>query len=165
MRHGEALSKSEAGVEADADRPLSPTGEESVKLMAGIFRGADIVPDWFASSPLRRAKQTAEGMVTCLRGTNRLVVSDVLLPDQHPDAVLTLLRQHAQAKTMVLVGHQPLLGRLVTRLVCGNSNDGMAFPPGGMCWLELPEFPRGWGATLCGLWSPALVERLTRRES
>jgi len=191
MRHGEALSRQEAGVGTDAERPLAPQGIETVNRVAQGLKALGIKPDRVLTSALVRAQQTAELVASHLGCAGRVEACQALLPEHDPSAFLDALREiHAclprplenreagrrQADEVILaVGHQPYLGRLAAQLVFGEPHDGLALSPAGLCLIEFPEFPRkgAWPprgftprsleATLSGLWGPELFSRPTRR--
>jgi phosphohistidine phosphatase len=111
MRHAHA----EDGT-PDADRPLSAKGRAQLARMAdflGCHHAFKVDAIW--SSPLLRARQTAEAM-TCLLKKNRpLRIEAALLPEADPQAILTLLR--AMDANILLVGHNPHLAELAGRLI------------------------------------------------
>lgn len=162
MRHGEALSKQEAGVHTDVDRPLSASGIEAVTHVAHGLTARGLKPDRVLSSPLLRAKQTAEMIARQLDCADRIEICQALHPGQDPVAFVETLRQLHVEGTILAVGHQPSLGRLAAYLVFGEPRDGIALRPAGVCALDLPEFPRSLEATLRALWDPEIFAKLSR---
>jgi len=154
MRHGEALSKQEAGVGTDAERPLAPQGLDMVNRVAQGLKTLGIKPDRVLTSALIRAQQTAELVASHLGCADRVEVCQALLPDQDPAAFLDALRELHAEGVILAVGHQPHLGQLAAQLVFGETRDGLALRPGGLCLIEFPEFPRSLEAVLRGLWDP-----------
>jgi phosphohistidine phosphatase len=106
LRHGHALSVREAGVTSDAERPLSPLGEREVRDAAERLRAAGFAPDLIISSPFKRADRTAQLAAAVFPKARRLTAA--ALSDGPVQAVLDLLEE--ADGTMLLVGHQPLLG-------------------------------------------------------
>lgn len=138
MRHGNALSTSEAGVGADALRPLSEKGRRDVPRMAAELSRREGRPSLILHSPLRRAAETAGLAAAVLKGTEPepfQPLDNTLAPDQ----VLEHLEERARAAASVLaVGHQPQLGEvaaMVARAV-------LELRPGGVVALELGSKPR-----------------------
>src|SRR5438309_1343090 len=60
IRHADALSLGERGITNDEDRPLSEKGESQSELAAKALHTKGIVLDKLLTSPLLRARQTAE---------------------------------------------------------------------------------------------------------
>ena len=59
LRHGIAIPARPSPIEED-DRPLTPKGKRRMKQIARGLRRLKITPDRLITSPLPRARQTAE---------------------------------------------------------------------------------------------------------
>ena len=131
MQHGTALSKEE-----DAERPLSSFGIEQVRKSAAGIR--QLLPgiDLIACSPKRRAHQTAALVAEAVRFPySDILVSEAFLPKAEPQEVMGLLDREAGDSRILLVGHQPCLGRLATDLLQGGE---VRFENAGLCALHRP---------------------------
>lgn len=137
MRHGNALSTSEAGVGTDALRPLSEKGRRDVPRMAAELRRREGAPALILHSPLRRAVETAGLAAPVLDGVAEpFQPLDNTLP---PDQVLEHLKERAGGTAAVLaVGHQPQLGEVAAML----AGAVLELRPGGVVALELGPRPR-----------------------
>lgn len=138
MRHGSALSTSEAGVGADALRPLSDKGMRDVPRMAAELARREGAPGLILHSPLKRAVQTAALAAQALKGAaaEPFTPLDNTLP---PDQVLESLQARGKSSDAVLaVGHQPQLGELASLLARALFD----IRPGGIVALELGASPR-----------------------
>ena len=158
MRHGEALSKSEAGVGTDAERPLAPAGVKMVEQVAARLMTRQ--PGGMTrvlTSPLVRAMQTAELVVKGLGRPSRVELCQELAPDGEPARFVAALRARDSADAVVAVGHQPLLGRIVAQLTFGAPRDSLTIQPAGVVWLELPDFPASEAGVMRGFWNPELA--------
>ncbi len=60
LRHAEAADDNDPRFESDADRPLTIKGVRRTKLLAHALRQWEITFDVILSSPLVRARETAE---------------------------------------------------------------------------------------------------------
>jgi phosphohistidine phosphatase len=122
VRHAEA----EAG-EPDELRALTPAGREQARQVGMRLRSEGIEPDAVLTSPLLRARQTAEELAL---GPAEPV--DELAPGATDEVIRTLVA--GRGETVVVVGHQPDCGRIAAAL-----GDGIepAFPPAGVAVLEL----------------------------
>ena len=119
MRHGPAEDSAATG--RDADRALTPSGRDRVRGVAQALVEADEAPGHLVSSPLVRALQTAEIMAASVftKPADRDGSVDVrreLAPGG--DAVELVRSLHAaKRKRVMLVGHEPDLTELITKLV------------------------------------------------
>ena len=130
LRHGEAEP---AGLGGDAARPLSPAGRRVVAALATSLGREGGRPDRIFSSPMLRARQTAEIVRDAMPDAAAIERMEELLPERDPSDVLgALVAQGATAGHVLLVTHQPLAGRL-TALLTG---EAPAFRPGTLVRLE-----------------------------
>src|SRR3954454_2288157 len=79
LRHGVAVPHGTPGVDED-ERPLTPEGEARLKEIAGRLTGLKLRPDGIVTSPLPRARQTAEIVARIFGLEDRLRDDEVLLP-------------------------------------------------------------------------------------
>lgn len=138
MRHGHALSASEAGVGADALRPLSEKGRRDVPRMAAELLRREGPPALLLHSPLRRAAETAALAAGALKlgDPEAFPPLDNTLP---PDQVLDRLEERAaKAAAVLAVGHQPQLGEVAVMV----GRTLLEIRPGGLVALELGARPR-----------------------
>ena len=111
VQHGEARPK-----EVDPERPLSEAGVRDVQRIAAFLADAEIgsVTDVFESGK-RRATQTAEILASVLApGVAPRAVSGIAPMD--PTTGLDDRLQTVAGDTLV-AGHQPFMGKLVSRLL------------------------------------------------
>jgi phosphohistidine phosphatase len=116
LRHAEAEERASSG--RDEDRALTATGlaqaGAAARGIAALSTGVRLV----LASPYRRARQTAEPAAEAL-GLSGIRTSRALEPDSDPDAILSEVGELAE-EPLLLVGHAPLLGHLLGRLVLGS---------------------------------------------
>jgi phosphohistidine phosphatase len=130
VRHAEAEAGGAAG---DAPRALSDGGRRAMAVLAETLAKESWRPDRIFSSPLLRARQTAEILRGRAPGAPAIEGMEELLPDAEPSDTLLALRQHgALAGHVVLVTHQPLAGRLVALLAA----EASSFKPGTLVRIE-----------------------------
>jgi phosphohistidine phosphatase len=111
VRHAHALDANE-----DAQRPLSAKGREQVKRLAQFLRASEAFqPDEIWHSPLLRSQQTAKLLVKRLEMHVPLIEVEGLEPDDDPRA--TVLRVANLRRVVAIVGHEPHLSSLASRLV------------------------------------------------
>ncbi|HET7226703.1 MAG TPA: histidine phosphatase family protein [Candidatus Eisenbacteria bacterium] len=116
LRHGDAVREA---LDGDARRALSEEGVRSIRALAAQLRGLGPPPARAFSSPYLRARQTAE-LVLAGWGTADATALELLTelePDADPVHAMRTVSGMAQDATHVLVvAHQPLLGRILVRL-------------------------------------------------
>ena len=86
LRHGEAGKKDEWEGE-DSERPLSKDGIARMKLEASAISDLDLGLELILTSPLVRARQTADIVARELDMRDRLVIDDRLAPGFGRDAL------------------------------------------------------------------------------
>lgn len=117
---------------ADRARRLTTRGDKQAARMAvwldrQLPNGARIY-----SSPAVRAEQTALAL------GRKFTLSEVLAPAGDPWDLLELAQWPTGKSPMVMVGHQPALGRVVARLL-GLTETDCAIKKGAMWWLRYRE--------------------------
>lgn len=116
MRHGHALSRQEAGVASDSERPLSPRGEREAAEAAARLRASGFVPDRIVASPFRRACRTADIAAGVFPSAGR--ETSAVISDGPAQALLDLSLQLCSGGGRVLVvGHMPLIGAVAASLL------------------------------------------------
>ena len=126
-RHAEAENAGEN--EDDLDRPLTQRGEKQAARMA-VWLDRQL-PDGLRvlASPARRTEQTA----MALGRTYKLRAE--LLPGGQPDELLELAQWPRSRGAVLVVGHQPMLGQTVARLL-GLRADECSIRKGAVWWLR-----------------------------
>jgi phosphohistidine phosphatase len=122
VRHAEA-----AAGNPDELRPLTAEGREHARTLGAQLREQGFAADAVVSSPLLRARETAESL-----GFGSPEVDERLAPGATPfdvrDAAI------GRGKTVIVVGHQPDCSKAVAALTGG---DELAFPPCAYALVEL----------------------------
>src|ERR1043166_5782655 len=117
LRHGEAAEPGDPKFANDAERPLTPKGIQRTKLLSYALRQMEISFDVIFSSPLVRARETAEIVERGLRLHGRLEFTSHLAPAGDMEKLLTQINGLRPAPARwLLVGQQPYLSRLVFSL-------------------------------------------------
>jgi phosphohistidine phosphatase len=113
FRHGLASfgkGAEDPGLNEDGVRDVNKV----VKLCGSSF---EFAADVIASSPLVRAKETAELARKLLRSNNEVVVDDCLYGDRKPKQVYEFLSKYRKNDKIVLVSHMPLIFELLHDLI------------------------------------------------
>jgi phosphohistidine phosphatase len=161
VRHGLAGERGPAYPD-DRLRPLTEDGitrfRQAVRGLAALGVGIDLA----LTSPLVRARQTAELLVAGLPGRPRLDTLDALAPGGRVPVIMEAIAQRSRQKQsrIALVGHEPDLGELAARLL--GSRGGMQFKKGAVCCIELQGRLAGGPGTLIWHLPPRVLRRLAR---
>lgn len=140
MRHGVAVERDEWTGD-DFSRPLTPDGHDKTLAAArglAAFCGA---PDVIATSPKVRALQTAEIAQDAWRKKSPPQIWPELAEDNF-EAWLVRLRK-IEAKSVVLVGHQPDFSRFASLLLSADAEElEIVWKKAGVMALDL-DLPNG----------------------
>lgn len=164
VRHGIA-GPAPAGM-SDNDRVLTPEGKRKMRRIAVGLKRLGVAPDVVLSSPLRRAEETAEIVLSPLARQRHVEVYPLLAPGHEPDEVLKGLRPHRGARELVLVGHQPDLGQLASYLLTRSATLApLPFKKGGVAAIRVDTIPpRAAGVLMWFMTSRQLRAMGTRRK-
>lgn len=156
FRHGEAHNVGERGISNDFNRFLTDKGRQRTEAMTRFLITKGFAPDQIWHSPLVRAQETAE-IIASTSGVKRLQEEIALADDQSEDEMLTRLLPLCREQSIVLVGHQPLLGYLVSRLVYGKSEGGIPLKKSGVARISVGRYHACPCGELVWLVAPKLV--------
>jgi phosphohistidine phosphatase len=116
IRHAEAVSRDDANY-ADEERPLTDKGRQQARAIALTMAARNIRFDAVISSPLVRARQTAEIMLQNLRGPlAELQFCEYLAPGGRRRKLIRFLLG-IEAESVALIGHEPDLSEFIGRLI------------------------------------------------
>jgi phosphohistidine phosphatase SixA len=164
LRHGDAGPYRAA--EDDAARELTAAGVESLGAAAPLWRALNLRPDVVLSSPLVRARHTAELFVAGTGLADDPVIEDRLSPGAGWGDLARAMAAHPEARRVMFVGHEPDLSS-AARLLTGAAS--VRLRPGGIACVEFPGIPEPGAGELAWLLDPDLygaaaptVNQLTR---
>ena len=138
IRHGVAEERGDAWPD-DSKRPLTEDGTSRMRKAARGLSRLGVAFDIVFTSPLVRARQTAEIVAGGLAPRPALVNIESLAPDAGYAALMADLEKHARKPRIALVGHEPDIGELAARLV--GSRRAIEFKKGAICRIDLDEIP------------------------
>lgn len=133
LRHGLADRAAFTGSD-DRLRPLTPDGVARMEAEAATLGRLDLGCGRVLTSPLTRCMQTAEIAAAALGLADRLVVEPALAHGFGLDDLAPMLRTHADVPHLMLVGHEPDFGIVVSQLTGGS---GIVFKKGGLARVDL----------------------------
>ena len=155
VRHAIAAERGDEWPDDDK-RPLTERGIARFRECIAGLEAFDTTIDEIFTSPLVRAKQTADLLAAALIATPTVTLLEGLAPGHGPAAVMTQLAKAARRRRIALVGHEPDLGELAAHLlaagrplpfkkgaVCRIDVEGLASKrPGSLIWFAPPKVLR-----------------------
>lgn len=157
LRHGIAVERDEHRG-PDEERALTEEGRRKTRQAAKAMHVMRLSFDVIFSSPLVRALQTAEIVADTPRLKRRLQLTEHLAPQATSQKQIAWLKNLRPAPTTaLLVGHEPNLSALISRLLTGDEDIAIHFKKGGLCKVTV-ERPGSGCATLEWLLTPKQME-------
>lgn len=166
LRHAIAVDRTD-WEEPDDGRPLSAYGIAKMKQNAtGLTR---IIPkiDMILTSPYARARQTAD--IVCkvygFKISDKVVETDNLTPESSFEKLFKEIRKdYSDYSRIMIVGHQPHLGDLISWLTSGGEVRNVPLKKGGVACVELDsDYPQNTGI-LNWLLTPKQLRQMAGQE-
>ncbi|MEB3307342.1 MAG: histidine phosphatase family protein [Cyanobacteriota bacterium] len=142
MRHG--IAEPRGGATPEPLRALTPRGLRRTRAVAERLMQLNLTLDLLLSSPLQRARQTAE-LVVQAGLVDGLLIDEALAPGGDPWPLV----EACGPRRLMLVGHEPDLGDLASRLL-GAPVGAIRLKKAGLAVISLGPSP-----CLRSLWAPA----------
>ena len=145
LRHGIAVEPDE-WQGSDFDRPLTREGRERMEREARAIDDLSLSIERIVTSPLLRAKQTAEILAERLGLRDKLVEDARLGGGFNNDRLAEIIAAQADMKTIVLVGHEPTMSATIGRAI-GRAN--IELKKAALAGVELTDATSGSGTLFC----------------
>ncbi len=156
IRHGIAHNLYEEDITLDSQRKLTSQGKNQLKTIGTGLNRLKIQPDIICSSPLVRAKQTAEILAHTINFPKEIHTIASLAPGHSYSDLYKDLKSLLPFESVFLVGHEPCLGLLASHLLWTSDElkidvkkasiiriDIFDIPPtmpGVLKWIVTPKF-------------------------
>ena len=124
---------------SDASRRLTKKGRRRFAEMMERLRKSGMEVDLVATSPLARARETAEILAAAFDPEPRVVVIDALAPGADWPSLVEWTT-HQDAARMAWVGHMPCVARLVA-LTIGDGTASIRMQKGAVASIRLDDGP------------------------
>ena len=151
LRHGKAWSRVDWR-EDDAQRPLTDSGEAVTRAEARAMKAMGLAPDVIVTSPLARARRTAEIVAEELGLSARLVEDRRLAYGFDAGGLREIVAREAPVASLMVVGHEPDFSDTIAELTGGR----VALKKGGLARVDV-EGPRLDDGILAWLVTPAQI--------
>jgi phosphohistidine phosphatase len=120
----------------DRKRPLTTEGKERLARSARTLAALNLGLEAILTSPLTRARQTAEIAADGLGLKDSLSEDGRLGPGFGVESVSEILKEYPKAKALLLVGHEPDFSETVSALTGGSE---IVFKKGGLARVDLDD--------------------------
>jgi phosphohistidine phosphatase len=138
IRHGVAAQRGDAFPD-DTKRPLTSRGITRLRKEARALAKLGVSFDQIVTSPLVRARQTADAFAQALNPHPPLAICDALAPGGTAVAVIEDLGRFERRARVALVGHEPNMGELAARLL--GTRRPIEFKKGAICRIDVAALP------------------------
>jgi phosphohistidine phosphatase len=160
VRHAIALPHGAPGV-PDDDRTLTEDGIKKMRQAAAGLRRLDYVPDLILTSPLIRARQTADILFEAFGKGVEVKTAPALAPSgSRQDLYRQISKYSNNRNNIMLVGHQPSLGEIAGEIAWGSPDHFVELKKGGACAIEIDSLggvPKG---NLISLLTPSILRKV-----
>jgi phosphohistidine phosphatase len=158
VRHAIAFERDADKWPDDAKRPLTHKGIARMREVVDGLLELKVEIELVVTSPLVRAKQTADVIIAGLPEAPELVVSEAMSPSGSPSAVAEALAHYTKLKSIALVGHEPSLGELGAWLL--GAKNPLTLKKGGVACIDMPTLPLVGPGQLVWLATPKMLRCL-----
>jgi phosphohistidine phosphatase len=158
LRHGEAGNRMTV-VEKDSERPLTPEGRAEMQKIAKSLKAIGLQTDRIYTSPLRRARETAEIAAKILE-IPTLEEWDELKPDGSKTGLYRKLARLEQNPRPILVGHEPYLTSMIGEII-GTTSAKIVLKKGGVAKVRITSFTPRISGELRWLLTPKIIAKMS----
>jgi phosphohistidine phosphatase len=140
IRHAVAQPLGRKNDFLDEKRCLTAEGGSQMREATRGLRRLGVEFDLILTSPLSRAVETAE-VVGAALGLSKKEIEQTahLAPGGSADELLAEIKKRSGLQSVALVGHQPYLGNLISKIVTGGQSLPMRLKKGSVCSISVYE--------------------------
>ncbi|HKJ31444.1 MAG TPA: histidine phosphatase family protein [Balneolales bacterium] len=121
MRH--AKSDRSDPMLSDIDRPLNERGRNDAPLMGKFIFDVAGTPDQILSSTAQRARETAELVAAPCKYKQGIIMESSLYASTPGKYIQAISKVPKDVKTLLVVGHNPIMEQLSSMLCSGRPNE------------------------------------------
>jgi phosphohistidine phosphatase len=162
VRHAIAVPRGTPGMEDD-ERSVTEEGMAKMRQSAAGIRTLGYIPEVILTSPLLRARQTADVLLEAFGKQVELKIVPALAPGgAHQELYRDIGLYEKKLVSLMLVGHQPSLGEIAGEIAFGSPEHFIEFKKGGTCLIELESVrgtPKG---SLIALLTPSILRKIAK---
>lgn len=159
MRHGEAGSRN--SINHDSERALTAEGRMEIEKISKSLKSLNIKIDVVATSPLKRALETAEIVAKTFKLTKKMQVWEELAPEGEVSDLFKRLSRLREDKTVIIVGHEPYLSTLIGNLISNRSGTRIILKKGGTAKVLISSLVPKASGELKWLLTPRQIKKIS----
>lgn len=159
IRHAEAVEAS-AYIE-EQNRYLTEEGKKEAERMGRFLKKVEAGFSILLTSPLVRAVDTAKLLVkfSGLEDKCKIEICQLLSPKVPFNDLIKELKKHEQNKRIAILGHQPDMGRFISRLCFQSEFEGINLKRCAVAFIEEVVLEKTPSGKLRWIVEPNLLER------
>jgi phosphohistidine phosphatase len=162
IRHAIAEPLGKGNDFSDEKRSLTDEGRDRMREIAKGLRKLGVEFDLLLTSPLVRAVQTAEIVAGAFAIAKKEIRETVnLVPGASTQELFAELKSQTGVESVVLVGHQPDLGLLISSII-GSAAPSIQLKKGGICCVNVTETVPALRGDLVWLLTPKQLRLIAR---
>ncbi len=150
LRHARARSTAADG--KDRQRPLNEEGMAQARHAGHWLAEHQHTPGLILCSPALRARQTADAVHESMPQSELREVDSIY--DASPGELLAILDEQPATESIMLVGHNPGMERLLGLLVNGRSGSHRGMPPASLACIHFGQRIEPGAGSLQAFWTP-----------
>jgi len=140
LRHASAGTRRENPL-VDVKRPLDKEGKQQCMLVGSYLNALKVQFDLIASSPLKRALQTASLVGTEVGYDTKIQVTEALAPGATVATFQQYLAPLAKYENVLIVGHNPNLEQFLGSLIVSPGRASVRLRKGAIARVDLTRRP------------------------
>lgn len=160
LRHGIAVDRIGGSIRSDFDRPLTEDGRKELYVVGEALKRLNAKLEVVISSPLVRARQTGEIIAEVYGLREPLEITEALAPGGAASDVYKVLRKFPLVNEVVLVGHEPDIGRLAATLLWAGTEFDIPFKKAGVCRIDVSDVPPSYPGRLKWFVTPKILSNV-----
>jgi phosphohistidine phosphatase len=160
LRHGDANTITKKSLD-DSKRSLSENGIKEIENVSGLFSKFEIRLDYIYSSPLKRAKQSAE-IISRDQKKAKFVTLDQLKPEGSVEEICKVLSKQKEEASVLVVGHVPILADLANNIISSSDQPHLSLKTGGLIRIKTLALEPQLRGGLEWLLSPKLIRKISK---
>lgn len=164
VRHAIAVPHGAPGINDD-DRPLTEEGIKKMRQAAAGLYALGWIPNVMLSSPLIRARQTADILVDFLGKKAKLKIVPSLAPSGSRQELYREINAYDKKWDLMIVGHQPSLGEIAGEICWNSPEKFIEFKKGGACAIELESSQDVLKGYLISLLTPTILRKVAKKQN
>ena len=160
IRHAKAESRDANSWPDDDQRPLTVEGRAEQRAATRTMKKMGIKFDFLVTSPLVRARETADIVAKGYRWTEAPQVAEEVGHEYSVGAIVKLLAKFPPNATVALVGHEPDFSDLASAMISKDRDARIAVKKSGVVGIEFDGAAEAGKGTLLYHLKPGHLRKL-----